>query len=63
MTDPLTGVFNRRYLQAQATTEISRARRQHHPIAFIAIDIDHFKRINDTYGHDVGDDVLKASQK
>lgn len=60
MTDPLTGVFNRRYLQAQATTEISRARRQHHPIALIAIDIDHFKRINDTYGHDVGDDVLKS---
>ena len=59
MTDPLTGVFNRRYLQAKATTEISRARRQNYPIALIAIDIDHFKRINDAYGHDVGDDVLK----
>jgi len=59
MTDPLTGVFNRRYLQAQATIEMSRARRQKHPIALIAIDIDHFKRINDEYGHDVGDEILK----
>ena len=59
MTDPLTGVFNRRYLQAQATIEISRARRQNHPIALIAIDIDHFKHINDEYGHDVGDEILK----
>nr|WP_218927808.1 diguanylate cyclase [Halomonas glaciei] len=59
MTDPLTGVFNRRYLQAQAKIEMSRARRQNHPIALITIDIDHFKRINDEYGHDVGDDVLK----
>lgn len=59
MTDPLTGVFNRRYLQAQATIEMSRARRQNHPIALIAIDIDHFKHINDEYGHDVGDEVLK----
>lgn len=59
MTDPLTGVFNRRYLQAQATIEISRARRQNHPVALIAIDIDHFKRFNDDYGHDVGDEVLQ----
>ncbi|WP_339885175.1 diguanylate cyclase [Vreelandella maris] len=59
MTDPLTGVFNRRYLQAQAKIEMSRARRQNHPIALITIDIDHFKHINDEYGHDVGDDVLK----
>lgn len=60
MTDPLTGVFNRRYLQSQAAVEMSRARRQHHPIALIAIDIDHFKHINDEFGHDVGDDVLKS---
>lgn len=59
MTDPLTGVFNRRYLQAQATIEIARARRQNHPIALITIDIDHFKHINDEYGHDVGDEILK----
>lgn len=54
MTDPLTGV-----LQAQATIEIARARRQNHPIALITIDIDHFKHINDEYGHDVGDEILK----
>ncbi|OJA05626.1 GGDEF domain-containing protein [Halomonas sp. QHL1] len=63
MTDPLTGVFNRRYLQTKATAEISRARRQNHPIALIAIDIDHFKQINDMYGHDVGDDVLTSFTK
>lgn len=60
MTDPLTGVFNRRYLQAQATVEMSRARRQNQPIALVAIDIDHFKHINDEHGHDVGDDVLNS---
>lgn len=60
MTDPLTGVFNRRYLQAQAAVEIARSRRQHYDIALITIDIDHFKHINDEYGHDAGDDVLQA---
>ncbi|WP_085920416.1 diguanylate cyclase [Halomonas sp. CSM-2] len=59
MTDPLTGVFNRRYLQSQASVEISRASRHQTPISLIAIDIDHFKRINDEYGHDAGDEVLK----
>ncbi|SDM90534.1 sensor domain-containing diguanylate cyclase [Vreelandella arcis] len=59
MTDPLTGVFNRRYLQAQASIEISRASRHDTPISLIAIDIDHFKHINDEYGHDAGDEVLK----
>ena len=60
MTDPLTGVFNRRYLQAQAAVEIARSRRQHYTIALITIDIDHFKRINDEHGHDAGDNVLQA---
>ena len=59
MTDPLTGVFNRRYLQSQATIEMARARRHNQPIALITIDIDHFKHINDDYGHDAGDEVLK----
>ncbi|WP_404377963.1 GGDEF domain-containing protein [Vreelandella aquamarina] len=59
MTDPLTGVYNRRYLQNQAAIEMARARRHHYPIALLAIDIDHFKHINDEYGHDAGDDVLK----
>ncbi|MDR5873539.1 diguanylate cyclase [Halomonas sp. CUBES01] len=59
MTDPLTGVFNRRYLQSQATNEISRGLRSNTPLSLITIDIDHFKRINDEYGHDAGDEVLK----
>ncbi|MCA1771953.1 MAG: diguanylate cyclase [Halomonas sp.] len=61
MTDPLTGVFNRRYLQAQASVEISRASRHQTPISLIAIDIDHFKRINDEYGHDAGDEVIRVA--
>ena len=60
MTDPLTGVFNRRYLQAQAAIEIARSRRQDYAIALVTIDLDHFKHINDEYGHDAGDDVLQA---
>lgn len=59
MTDPLTGVFNRRYLQSQASIEMSRGLRHDTPLSLIAIDIDHFKRINDEYGHDAGDEVLK----
>ncbi|SNY98865.1 diguanylate cyclase [Halomonas sp. hl-4] len=59
MTDPLTGVFNRRYLQAQAAIEMSRGLRHNTPLSLIAIDIDHFKLINDEYGHDAGDEVLK----
>lgn len=59
MTDPLTGVFNRRYLQSQASNEMSRGLRHNTPLSLIAIDIDHFKQINDEYGHDAGDEVLK----
>ncbi|MDI5921177.1 diguanylate cyclase [Halomonas sp. LR5S13] len=60
MTDPLTGLGNRRYLQDQAAMEIGRAKRSGEPLSLIAIDLDHFKRINDTYGHDGGDLVLQA---
>ena len=59
-TDPLTGLGNRRYLEGQAALEMARARRSGAPLSFIAIDLDHFKHINDTYGHDVGDKVLQA---
>jgi len=58
--DPLTGLFNRRYLEESLAQEISRAQRFHHPIGVIMIDIDHFKHFNDTYGHDAGDYVLQA---
>lgn len=58
-TDGLTGVLNRGYWEARAREEIVRARRNHSSLSLIMIDIDHFKRINDTYGHVMGDYVLK----
>ena len=58
--DPLTGLFNRRYLDETLDRELARARREGYPICVIMIDIDHFKRLNDTYGHQAGDEVLKA---
>ncbi len=57
-TDSLTGVFNRRYFAELAEKEIKRAERYGHPISLLYIDADHFKRINDTWGHDRGDQVL-----
>lgn len=60
MTDPLTGLGNRRFLEDQAALEMARAQRSGAPLCLIAIDLDHFKRINDTYGHDIGDRVLQA---
>jgi len=58
--DPLTDLFNRRYLEETLDRELSRASRENYPVCIIMIDIDHFKRINDTYGHEAGDLVLKA---
>ncbi len=58
--DPLTGLFNRRYLLESMDRELSRARRDRYPLAFVIVDIDHFKRFNDTRGHDAGDAVLCA---
>lgn len=58
--DPLTGLFNRRYLEETLTREVERAQRQRHKIGVILLDIDHFKRFNDTYGHDAGDRVLET---
>jgi len=57
--DDLTGLFNHRFLQEKFTEEFARASRYHFPLACLMIDIDHFKNINDTYGHQVGDRVLK----
>ena len=59
LRDPLTGLYNRRYLQEALVKEIDRARRKQHFIGIIAIDIDHFKRFNDVYGHSAGDLVLQ----
>lgn len=58
MTDPLTGVFNRRHFLEAAAIELVRLRRHHHPVSLIIMDIDHFKTVNDRYGHDIGDRVL-----
>ena len=57
--DPLTGLFNRRYLNETLDRELARAARENYPVSFIMSDIDHFKTINDTYGHPVGDIILK----
>ncbi|GEM_PF-7002858 len=57
--DPLTGLFNRRYLTETAQREFARAQRTGASVAIIMIDVDHFKRFNDSFGHDAGDAVLK----
>lgn len=59
-TDALTGVFNRRFLDATLDTEFHRVRRSHDAISVIIFDVDHFKNFNDTYGHDQGDRVLQT---
>ena len=56
--DPLTGLFNRRYLEESLGREICRARRHGQPLAVVMADVDHFKRFNDSHGHDAGDAVL-----
>ena len=58
-TDPLTGITNRRHFFEQAEAEFARAGRYQRPLAIMMIDIDHFKQINDTFGHLVGDEVIK----
>ena len=57
-TDPLTGVFNRRTFIELAEQELARTRRAGTPLALMMLDLDHFKRVNDTYGHLTGDEVL-----
>jgi diguanylate cyclase (GGDEF)-like protein len=60
ITDGLTGTYNRRHFFELAKRELSRARRYGHPVSAIMLDIDHFKQVNDTYGHAIGDQVLTA---
>lgn len=61
--DALTGLYNRRYLDSTIEREIARCKREGHPLSVMLIDIDHFKRINDNYGHQAGDEVLRSLAK
>jgi diguanylate cyclase (GGDEF)-like protein len=58
--DPLTGLYNRRYMQEFLERELHSARRKRRPLAVLMIDLDHFKRYNDNYGHAAGDKALAA---
>jgi diguanylate cyclase (GGDEF)-like protein len=58
-TDALTGLYNRRYFDKALEFECERARRVHRPLGLVMVDIDHFKRFNDRFGHPAGDEVLR----
>ena len=58
--DPLTGLFNRRFMQESLDREILRATRKNRSLAMIFVDVDHFKHFNDVYGHEAGDEVLRS---
>ncbi|WP_346928516.1 GGDEF domain-containing protein [Clostridium sp.] len=59
LIDDLTGVYNRRYIRERLEVDVEKSIREHKPMSVIMADIDYFKEINDTYGHIVGDNVLK----
>lgn len=61
--DPLTGLFNRRYMEESLFREMDRCDRKQQPLSLMMIDVDHFKRFNDTFGHDAGDKVLRELGK
>jgi len=58
LTDPLTGVYNRRFMEQRLREEVSKARRYHFKLAVLLLDLDHFKRVNDELGHQAGDEML-----
>ena len=58
--DPLTGLFNRRYMEESLEREFSRANRNKSSVAIVMMDLDHFKRFNDAFGHQAGDALLRA---
>jgi len=59
ITDQLTGLHNRRYMSSHLDTLIASAQKSGRPLAFLIFDIDHFKAVNDSHGHDIGDEVLR----
>ena len=59
VTDPLTGLHNRRYLETHLSTLVEKIGNRGKALSLLALDIDHFKAVNDTHGHDVGDKVLQ----
>jgi diguanylate cyclase (GGDEF)-like protein len=61
ITDPLTGIFNRRHFNERYATEFMRAARYQRPLSVIMLDLDHFKKFNDTHGHLLGDRVLRMA--
>jgi diguanylate cyclase (GGDEF)-like protein len=61
--DALTGLYNRHYLSEMLEAELSRARRGTYTVAFLLIDLDRFKEVNDTFGHPAGDQALKSVAK
>ncbi|MDX2320781.1 MAG: sensor domain-containing diguanylate cyclase [Moritella sp.] len=60
ISDPLTGLYNRRYYEETINQELMRAKRYKQELSLLMLDLDHFKRFNDNYGHDAGDYVLKT---
>ena len=61
--DELTGLYNRRKLMSSLRKEFERSCRYHHPLTVAMMDLDHFKQVNDQYGHDVGDQVLRSTAR
>lgn len=60
-TDSLTGAYNRRHFMVTGTNELLRSNRYKHPFTVLMLDIDHFKIVNDTHGHNIGDEALKET--
>lgn len=60
VTDSLTGLFNRQLMQKVLANEFARSKRYGSPLSLVMVDVDHFKKVNDTYGHQKGDEVLKT---
>jgi diguanylate cyclase (GGDEF)-like protein len=61
ITDEFTGLFNRRFLDEALDTQFARAKEKKEPLAFVMIDLDHFNELNEAYGHEIGDEVIRAA--